>query len=50
MKPLAMRRDGAQINTSQLAFKILIDLGEIIILYFKKANKDLNLEENCLVM
>lgn len=47
MKPLAVHRDGTQINTSQLAFKMHIDLREIIILYFKKANKDLNLEENC---
>lgn len=47
MKQFALHGGGAWINTSQLAFKIHIDLREIIILYFKRANKDLNLEENC---
>lgn len=49
MKLLAVQRDGTEIDTSQLAFKIHIDLGEIIILYFKEANGDLNLGENSLV-
>lgn len=34
MKSLALHGDGTCINSSQLAFKILIDCRAIIILYF----------------